>query len=179
VARRFVILDRDGTILVERTYLSDPAQVALLPGAASGLLRLHRLGLGLVVLTNQSGVGRGYFDLDRLAQIHERMEAVLSAEGIRLDGIYYCPHVPEDGCRCRKPLPGMLERAAADLEFDPARAFVIGDKQSDVDLGRHAGAVTILVRTGYGAEVESRGDVAADYVVDGLEDAAQVIERLL
>lgn len=176
--RRFVILDRDGTVLVERNYLSDPAQVALLPGAAAGLLQLQRLGLGLVVLTNQSGVGRGYFDLERLRQIHERMETMLLAEGVRLDGIYYCPHIPEDGCRCRKPLPGMLERAAADLEFDPAQAFVIGDKPCDVELGRHVGAVTILVRTGYGAEVESRGGVAADYVVDGLEGAAQVIERL-
>ena len=94
--QRFVILDRDGTIIVERCYLSDPAQVELIPGAGAALRQLSEIGLGLVVITNQSGIGRGYFDRSRLDLIHRRLCELLEAEGVRLDGIYTCPHVPED-----------------------------------------------------------------------------------
>jgi D-glycero-D-manno-heptose 1,7-bisphosphate phosphatase len=110
--RRFVVLDRDGTIIVERHYLSDPAGVELLPRVASGLQHLSALGLGVVVVTNQSGVGRGLFDTTRLALIHQQLCVLLAAEGIHLDGIYFCPHIPADDCACRKPRTGLLERAA-------------------------------------------------------------------
>src|SRR3989338_6624600 len=103
--RRFVVLDRDWTVIVERHYLADPGQVELIPGVAPALRQLHRMGLGLVVLTNQSGVGRGLFDTQRVEAIHQRMRAVLEAEGVRLDGVFYCPHAPESGCGCRKPAP--------------------------------------------------------------------------
>src|SRR5271166_4576848 len=109
---RFVALDRDGTIIVERQYLSDPEAVELLPGAAAGLRTMRNLGLGLVVVTNQSAVGRGYFDLARLDEIHGRLRELLAGEDVTIDGIYVCPHTPEDGCRCRKPLPILLKRAA-------------------------------------------------------------------
>jgi D-glycero-D-manno-heptose 1,7-bisphosphate phosphatase len=179
VARRVVALDRDGTIIVERHYLSDPSLVELLPGAAAGMRRMRALGLGLIVVTNQSGVGRAYFDEAQLSRIHDRLLALLAAEGVQLDGVYYCPHVPDDACLCRKPEPGLLERAAQELGFDLRASFVIGDNTTDIELGRRVGARTLLVRTGYGAELEARGMVSADHVVDGLCEAAEVIERLL
>ena len=177
--RRFVVLDRDGTIIVERQYLSDPRQVELIPGAARGLRQLNEMGLGLVVITNQSAVGRGFFDKARLDLIHRRLCELLNAEGVRLGGIYVCPHRPEDNCLCRKPRPGLLELAAQELDFDPQACFVIGDKVCDIDLGRQVGATTFLVRTGYGAQVAAEATVTPDYVVDDLRDAAQVIERLV
>jgi D-glycero-D-manno-heptose 1,7-bisphosphate phosphatase len=177
VRRGVVVLDRDGTINVERHYLADPDQVELIDGAAEGLRHLRDLGLELIVVTNQSGMGRGYFTAETLAAIHGRLVERLAAEGVELGGIYVCPHVPADGCRCRKPGPALLEQAARERGFDPRQAFVIGDKASDVDLGRRAGSTTLLVRTGYGAE--AAGDVTADYVVEDLREAARVIEGLI
>lgn len=177
--RRVVVLDRDGTLIVERHYLSDPEQVELIPGAAGGLRQLQERGLILVVITNQSGVGRGFFDRARLDLIHRRLEELLGAEEVHLDGIYVCPHTPEEDCRCRKPRIGLLERAASELGFDPRASFVIGDKVCDIELGRRVGAVTFLVRTGYGAEVSGKPTVTPDYVVDDVWGAAQVIRRLL
>jgi len=177
--RRFVVLDRDGTIIVERQYLSDPRQVELIPGAASGLRQLSQMGLGLLVITNQSAVGRGFFDQARLDLIHQRVCELFVAEGVYLDGIYVCPHRPEDDCPCRKPRPGLMELAARELDFDPQACFVIGDKACDIDLGRRVGATTFLVRTGYGAQVAAEDTVTPDYVVDGLEEAARVIGRLV
>jgi D-glycero-D-manno-heptose 1,7-bisphosphate phosphatase len=179
MTRRFVVLDRDGTVIVERHYLSDPAEVELLPGVASGLRRLGRLGLGLVLVTNQSGVGRGYFDEPALGRIHQRLIDLLAREGVRLDGVYHCPHTPDADCMCRKPRPGLLRRAAADLGFDPAAAFVIGDKPCDLGLGRAVGATTFLVRTGYGERFADRDGADADFVVDDVAAAAGVIAGLL
>jgi D-glycero-D-manno-heptose 1,7-bisphosphate phosphatase len=177
--RPSVILDRDGTIIVERHYLSDPTGVELLPGAAEGLRRLKGLNAALIVVTNQSAVGRGLLTPDRLDSIHRRLEELLAAEGIRLDGIYVCPHTPDDACQCRKPLPGLLHQAARDLGFDPRDSFVIGDKLCDLDLGRQTGATTLLVRSGYGQQLADAGTASADYIVDDLTEAAQVVERVL
>ena len=176
--KRFVLLDRDGTINVERHYLSDPEQVELLPNAARGLAEMA--GLGLAVVTNQSGLGRGYFDAARLAQIHDRLRTLLrEAAAVELDGIYCCPHVPEDDCVCRKPRTGLIDQAARELQFLPSQSFVIGDKACDIQLGRAAGATTLLVRTGYGAQAAADGAVRPDYVVDDLCEAAEVIRQLL
>ena len=177
--KRFVALDVDGIIIVELQYLSDPADVELISGAAAGLRQLSEMGLGLVAITNQSGVGRGYFDEERVHQIHQRISGLLEAEGVRLDGIYFCPHTPEDGCHCRKPKPGLLELAGKELDFDPGACFVIGDKACDIELGQRLGRTTFLVRTGYGAELANEGTVAPDHIVDGLREAAKVIQRLL
>ena len=155
--RRWVVLDRDGTIIEEKHYLSDPGDVELIPGAAKGLRQLREMDLGLVVITNQSGIGRGYFDGARLDLIHQRVSELLALEEVYLDGFYHCPHLPEDNCLCRKPRTGLLELAAKDLDFDPQAALVIGDKASDVEMGQRVGATTLLVRTGYGAEVERDG----------------------
>jgi histidinol-phosphate phosphatase family protein len=177
--RRFVVLDRDGTIIVERHYLSDPEKVELLPGAADGMRRLRDLGLGLVVVTNQSAIGRGYFGPERLAEIHERLVGDLRREEIQLDGIFFCPHTPDDGCACRKPRTGMVERAALELGFDAREGFVVGDLPSDILLGQALGSTTLLIRTGHGARTEAEGEARPDYVVDGLVDAAEVIRGLL
>jgi D-glycero-D-manno-heptose 1,7-bisphosphate phosphatase len=176
--RPFVLLDRDGTLIIERHYLSDPDQVELLPGCPEGLRQLQAMGLGLLVITNQSGIGRGIFSEDRLGLIHERLSQLLRLEAVSLDGIYFCPHTPDDDCDCRKPKSGMIERAAQAWSFTPQRSFVIGDKPCDIEAGRRVGATTILVRTGYGAEVEKNGHVA-DFVVDNLVEAAQAIKNRL
>jgi D-glycero-D-manno-heptose 1,7-bisphosphate phosphatase len=179
-SRRYVLLDRDGTMIVERNYLSDPDQVELIPGAAEGLRSLSRLGLGLLIVTNQSGIGRGYFDEARLAAIHDRMCGMLADQGVALDGIYVCPHTPENGCACRKPRTGLVTKAAALHGFEPGEAFVVGDKASDIALGRRIGACTLLVRTGYGAQYEVTAESPRpDYVVDDLFEAARIIGRLV
>jgi D-glycero-D-manno-heptose 1,7-bisphosphate phosphatase len=177
--RRFVLLDRDGTIIIERHYLSDPRQIEFLPGAVTGLRHMLGMGLGLVVVTNQSAVGRGFFDEAHLDLIHQRLNELLEAEGIHLEGIYFCPHTPEDGCYCRKPRPGLIERAAKEFDFDLQASFVIGDKPADIELGREVGATTFLVRTGYGAEFADDPTVNPDYVADDLSAAAQTIQSLL
>ena len=174
--RRFIVLDRDGTIIEEREYLSQPEQVALIPGAAAALRDLRRMGFGLVVITNQSGISRGLFDHGQLGRIHKRLEQLLESEGVHLDGIYVCPHTPEDDCGCRKPKLDLLRKAAAELGFNPERSIVIGDKACDIEMGRMAGAKTFLVRTGYGAQLENK--VGADYVVDDLAAAAHAVGHL-
>jgi histidinol-phosphate phosphatase family protein len=175
--RRFIILDRDGTIIEEREYLSQPEQVMLIPGAGAALRELRQMGFGLVVITNQSGIGRGFFDHDQLDRIHRRLNQLLESEGVHLDGLYACPHVPDDRCDCRKPRLGLIEKAAKELGFSPQNSIVIGDKACDIDMGRMAGALTFLVRTGYGAQFET--EVAADFVVDNLLIATRSIGRLL
>lgn len=169
---RAALLDRDGTIIVERHYLSDPDQVELLPGAAEGLRTLRELGYALVVVTNQSGLSRGYFDWPRLDAIHARLRELLSLQGVQLDAIYVCSHLPDANCACRKPAPGLFEQAAADFGFGPASAIVIGDKACDVDLGRAVGATSFLVLTGYGAEAAKDPRVRPDHVVGDLREVA-------
>ena len=137
-----------------------------------------RLPRTVAIITNKSGVARGYFDLERLEQVHARLRELLAAEGATVDGIYICPHGPDDECACRKPLPGMIDQAAADHGFDPACAFVIGDKAVDIGLGQAVGATTFLVRTGYGRDYEAKG-TAASHVVDDLRAAAAIITVLV
>jgi D-glycero-alpha-D-manno-heptose 1-phosphate guanylyltransferase len=175
---RYVILDRDGTLNVEKNYLSDPRQLELLPGATEGLGLLQSRDFGIVVVTNQSGIGRGYFSEDGLEQIHQRLLNLLNKQGITLDRIYYCPHDPADHCACRKPEPGLVWQAAAELGFDPHQAFVVGDKPCDIEMGRRVGATTVLVRTGYGAQFSSTGACQPDYVAQNLVEAANLMVDL-
>jgi D-glycero-D-manno-heptose 1,7-bisphosphate phosphatase len=171
--RRFVLIDRDGTLNIEKHYLSDPDQMELQPGAGAALRRLREAGFGIAVVTNQSGIARGYFDRARLDAIHARMNLLLAAEGASVDGIYICTHGPGDDCTCRKPLPGMIDQAVAELGFDPSQAFMIGDKEVDVELGLAVGATTFLVRTGHGMKHEA--GTKAHHVVDDLPAAARII----
>ncbi len=173
-AGRPVILDRDGTIVEDPGYLDDPQQLRYLPGAAQGLRMLHRAGHPLVVISNQSGVGRGLFSLERLQAINRRFRAMLAADGAPLAGLYFCPHRPEDGCDCRKPNTALLRQAAEALGFEPRAAIVIGDKSSDVELGKRVGATTMLVSASAAA---SDGKPAhPDYVVRDLIEAARIID---
>ena len=177
--RRFVVLDRDGTIIFERHYLSDPSEVELLPDAAVGLRYMRELGLGLIVITNQSAIGRGIINKAQLDLIHKRFYELLEKEGVFLDGIYFCPHLPEEACGCRKPAPALLRSAAQELNFDPSQSFIIGDKVCDIELGRRVGAKAILVRTGYGEHFEKGENLQPDFTVNDLKEAAEVIKEIV
>lgn len=174
-AKRFVLLDRDGTLIEEKHYLSRPDHVVLVPGAGQGLRTLVENGFGLVLVTNQSGIARGYFDLNALESVHAVLIGMLEKEGVALDGIFVCPHRPEDGCGCRKPLPGLALEASRALGFDPAAAVVVGDKACDVDLGRNISAATVLVQTGHGSGQAHGTRLSADCVVPSIAEACSAI----
>lgn len=170
-----VALDRDGTLIEERPYLSDPAQVRLLPGTAAGLRALRDAGLTLAVVTNQSGVGRGFFGLETVSRVNERMLDLLAGEGVTIDEIFVCPHRPDEHCACRKPGTLMLEMAARRYGGTPAEAFVVGDKLCDIEMGHRAGATTFLVCTGWGQETASQPQARPHHLAADLLDAAQMI----
>lgn len=154
-----VFLDRDGTVNVEVGYLREPEQLELIPGAAAAIRRLNEAGRLVVLVTNQSGVARGYFPESMVHDVHARLAQMLGREGAKLDAVYYCPHHPTAGnapyrteCDCRKPATGLLKRAAREHHIDLERSFMVGDKWSDVELGHRAGARSILVSTGFAAD---------------------------
>lgn len=141
---RAVFFDRDGTLIIDHSYLSSPDQVELLPGAIEVLQALQQSFL-IVVVSNQSGVGRGLITEGQAAAVDERFRAVLIENGIRLAGAYYCPHAPDAGCECRKPEPGLLRRAAKELQIDLAQSYMVGDKISDYEAGEAVGCRAVLI----------------------------------
>lgn len=141
--RRALFLDRDGTLIVDVGYPRDPALVEVIPGAAEALRELQ-LDRALVVISNQSGIARGKISEVEAAAVHERFVALFADAGVTFAGFYYCPHGPDDGCRCRKPAPGLLEDAARELGLDLARSAMIGDKPSDLEAGRAAGCGFVI-----------------------------------
>jgi D-glycero-D-manno-heptose 1,7-bisphosphate phosphatase len=147
-----VFLDRDGTINQEVAYLSDPEAIALIPGASRAIRLINHLGLWAVVVSNQSGVARGYFPASVVEEMNERLRSLLGLAGASLDGVYYCPHHPDAGCPCRKPEPGMLQRAAEDLGIALPASYMVGDKADDIKAIHRVGGKGILVLTGYGKE---------------------------
>ena len=152
-----VLLDRDGTVIEDKHYLSDPAGVELIPGAAEGLRELTGAGLRLFIVTNQSGIGRGYFSEADYRACHAAMESLLAGTGVSLEGSAFCPHAPEEDCGCRKPALGMWRELAARYGLDPSRTAMVGDKKEDIAFGRKAGfAVTILVLTGKGKDAADK-----------------------
>ncbi|VTR93122.1 -heptose -bisphosphate phosphatase : D,D-heptose 1,7-bisphosphate phosphatase OS=Geobacter metallireducens (strain GS-15 / ATCC 53774 / DSM 7210) GN=gmhB PE=3 SV=1: Hydrolase_6: Hydrolase_like [Gemmata massiliana] len=160
MSREAVFLDRDGTLIEEVNHLSSPDQVRLIPGAAEAVRRLNDAGVLVIVITNQSGVARGYFPESRLSAVHDRVSELLAAHGAKVDAYYYCPHHPTEGigayrvtCTCRKPKPGMLLTAARDFDIDLARSWMVGDKVCDSGAGDAAGCRSVLVRTGHGREL--------------------------
>ncbi|MFP4145143.1 MAG: D-glycero-alpha-D-manno-heptose-1,7-bisphosphate 7-phosphatase [Phycisphaeraceae bacterium] len=180
--RPAVFLDRDGTLIEQVPYLSDPAKARLLPGAAEAVRDLRKAGYACVLVTNQSALGRGMFGRDALDAVHAEVVRQLEAGGTELDGWYFCPVVPETKDRSRvehpdrKPGPGMLERAAADLGLDLGRSWMVGDMVSDVLAGRHAGCRgSILVSTGLAGEQGDAARRAATRTVRDLSEAARVI----
>ena len=180
---RAVFLDRDGTIIEEVGYLDRPERVEFFPWTIDAVRVLNRAGLAVVLVSNQSGVARGFFTETIVDEVHQRMATMLAEGGARIDRYYYCPHHPDGKvpeftrrCDCRKPGRGLVDRAARELGIEPARSFVVGDRWLDVALGRAIGAQTVLVRTGYGAGEERQpGDITADAVVDNLIAASSWI----
>lgn len=154
-----VFMDRDGTINEERGYLKDPRDLSILPGAVDAIRLINENRIKAVVITNQSGVARGYFSEEMVEKVHLRLRDLLGGKGVYLDGIYYCPHHPEVGhpgyrkeCNCRKPALGMLNLASTELEIDLSHSYVIGDKLTDIEPAYKVGAKGILVLTGYGKD---------------------------
>lgn len=177
MTRRFVLLDRDGTINEEIGYVLAPHELRLIDGAPEAIRLLRELGLGVAVVTSQSPVGRGWITEGDLAAVHDRLRELLRARGADLDGIFHCPHAPAAGCGCRKPATGLVDRAARELGFTPSDAFVVGDHAGDMAMGRAVGACTIFVMTGHGAEELSAAEPFADHVVADLPAAADVIRH--
>ena len=174
--RPAVFLDRDGTLIVERHYLADPAGVVLVEGATDALRALRDAGYLLVVVTNQSGIAKGLYSLDDYHAVAEALDALLEAAGVPVDATYFCPHHPDESppCACRKPAPGMYLAAAGALGIDVASSGFVGDKITDVLPARELGGRGVLVRTGYGRESEAKvpENVA---VVDDLPAAARLM----
>ncbi|HKV61796.1 MAG TPA: HAD family hydrolase [Candidatus Acidoferrum sp.] len=179
--RPAVFLDRDGTIAEEVGYLNHASRFRMFPFAAAGIHRLNGAELPVIVVTNQSGVGRGYFPESLVHEVNELMMQELASSGAKIDAIYYCPHVSAENCNCRKPKTGMLEQAAQEHALDLRRSFVVGDRYSDVELARNAAARSILVRTGYGegelAWHAAKWPAQPDFVADDLAQAADWILR--
>jgi len=142
---RAVFIDRDGTINVDTHYIGDPDRFVMYKGVGEGVRRLKDMGYLIIVVTNQSGIARGYFTIEDLMKVHERMEYEFASFGVRLDGIYYCPHHPDDGCPCRKPNTALFEQAIKEHNIDVAGSFMIGDKELDIIAGKRIGLKTILI----------------------------------
>ncbi|MFP3870177.1 MAG: D-glycero-alpha-D-manno-heptose-1,7-bisphosphate 7-phosphatase [Syntrophobacteria bacterium] len=173
-----VFLDRDGTINEEMGYINHLDRFILLPGAAAAIRRINESGLKAIVVTNQSGAGRGYFPVELVDQVHEKMSRLLEEEGAFLDGIYTCLHGPfpqGQGCACRKPGIGLMLQAAQELQLDLRSSYVVGDRFKDLEMARNAGARAVLVLTGYGkGEMEFLGPgnlVQPDFVAEDLQAA--------
>jgi len=173
-----VFLDRDGTLIEDISYLGDPSKVALLPGAVDSLARLASVGYALVVISNQAGVARGLISEADVRGVNARMAELLVAQGVQLDGIYYCPHHPKftGACECRKPGTGMIDCASRDLGLDLASSWMVGDSLGDVEAGRKAGARSILVRTGSQSAAAEHAVTGSEVpVTDDLAAAADLI----
>ena len=170
-----VFLDRDGTINQDTGYIDSPERLFIIDGAASAIKRLNSKGFRVVVITNQSGVGRGYFTKEAADSVNKKLEEVLKREGAHLDGIYYCPHHPDDNCECRKPRIGLLEKAKNDLAIDFKKSYVIGDKVSDIEIAQGIGGKGILVLTGSGKDEKQKLDHEPSYIATDLKDAVEWI----
>lgn len=178
--KRAVFIDRDGTLNVEKEYLHRVEECELIPGAGQAIRLLNQAGWLVVVVTNQSGVARGYYREQDVVALHRHIDAELSRNGAHVAGWYYCPHHPSgvepynQPCACRKPLPGMLLQAAGELTIDLSSSWMVGDKLADVEAGMAAGCRPILVRTGYG-QLESAQLPDRVPVCDDLAAAARLI----
>jgi D-glycero-D-manno-heptose 1,7-bisphosphate phosphatase len=178
--KRAVFLDRDGTLIEEKHYLANPADVVIISGVGQALRRLQDAGFLLVIVTNQSGIGRGYYSVVDMQAVNARLLSELQRDGVRIDKIYFAPEAPDQPSRGRKPSPQFLFDAREELGVDLTRSYIIGDKLIDLECGWNAGVQqSILVRTGYGAELEPKLGAAATkaVVVDSVTAAADWILR--
>lgn len=154
VEQRAIFLDRDGTIITDKHYLHDPSEIELIEGVVEALLLLQRMNYLLIVVTNQSGVGRGYFELADVEACNLALAEILLKGGVHIHGWYVCPHSPDSGCNCRKPLPGLVDQARMAFSICNRASFVVGDKASDLLLANNCGMSGILVKTGCGEKYE-------------------------
>lgn len=171
MANKAVFLDRDGTICRDVHYCSRVEDFELLPGVPEAVKRLNENGFKVIVITNQSGIARKLFTLRTLIDIHAKMEKDIGRYGATIDGIYFCPHHPDENCRCRKPKTGLLEQAVKDHDIDIAGSFMVGDHQKDIDAGKALGCRTVLVLTGPddGKGSTDSGDCTADNLKEAVE----------
>jgi len=167
-----VILDRDGTIVIDRGYLADPDGLEFMPGASEALRWLWERGHRLVVITNQSGVGRGFFSIEQVEDMNSRLYGMVEAAGAKLTKIYFCPHTPEAHCACRKPNLALMEQAAAELNFNPRSSVVVGNKDSDIEFGLRAGARAILISS---EAPDVCAEIGSSMTVRNLMEAARTI----
>lgn len=173
---KLVVLDRDGVINEDSpAYVKSVAEWRPIPGSLEAIARLHEAGFSVVVVSNQSGLARGLFDHAALDAIHAEMVRQIEAVGGRLAGVFFCPHSPADGCDCRKPKPGLLRQAEAELGVSVEGAPLVGDKASDLQLARECGCQPILVRTGKGGATAKEADLAGVRVFDDLAAAASAL----
>ncbi len=179
--RPAIFIDRDGVLISDCHYLSNPASVEILPGVTEALVKARNAGFLLIGVTNQSGIGRGFFDKEDFNAVMEQLEMLLAQDGAYLDAFFYCPHAPGDACQCRKPLPGMLNEANDVFKWDKKGSWVVGDKTSDVALGRNAQLGGALVKTGYG-EKETTKVLTTwpnDPLVGVFDDLAMAVDHIL
>jgi len=173
-----VFLDRDGTLNQSVPYLDDYSKFIFYSDTIEALQLLDSHGFMIVIITNQSGIGRGFFSTKKLDKIHNQMKLALESQKIPLSGIFFCPHTPEENCQCRKPNIGMLEKASEELLIDPLTSYFVGDRLSDIQAGQSFGCSSILVMTGYG-ESESNmikdEDIKPDNISENILEAAKWI----
>ncbi len=175
---RFVLLDRDGVINDDSDeYIKSPEQWRPLPGSLEAIALLNRHGFQVAVITNQSGVARGFLDEATLAQIHAKMRREAQAHGGRITAVYYCPHGPDSACPCRKPKPGLLKQFAADWQANLAETVMVGDAFRDVQAAWAAGAQAVLVKTGKGLKTLAENPHLDVPIFDTLYDAAQFLSQ--
>jgi histidinol-phosphate phosphatase family protein len=171
MVNRVVFIDRDGTIIEDKDFIKSPDEIEFIPGSIEALRILKKMGYKIIVISNQSGIGRGILTEKMVKEVNDSFIRQLREKGTSIDALYYCPHHPEDGCNCRKPETGMIRRAVAEHKLYLKEAVVIGDKLSDIEMGRRIGAKSILVLTGYGKkEREKLQDAMSkpDFIADDL-----------
>ena len=178
MSSQLAILDRDGVINFDSdAFIKSPDEWLPIPGSLEAIARLHQAGWRVVVASNQSGVGRGLMDEDSLEAIHRRMEQAVTAAGGHFDGIYYCPHHPDEGCKCRKPLPGLLNAIATHFDISLEHVPVIGDSERDLEAATAAGAEPVLVLTGNGEK--TRAGLPDDSMIPIYADLSAAADGLL
>jgi len=177
IQNRFLFLDRDGTLIEEKHYLCDPEDVKLCENVAEGLKLFQSLGFSIVVVTNQSGIGRGYYGVADMHAVHQRIQDLLHFHEIKIEHFLFCPHKPEDNCLCRKPELGLLEEFSEYQKEVAKDSVMIGDKACDIEFGLRAGMLAILVRTGYGSKYDFEEDAIPHFTARDLLDAANWMKR--
>ena len=177
---RVAFLDRDGTIIEDKIFLKTPEEIEFFPGSVEAIKILRKLGYKIVVISNQSGIGRGILTEEMVKKVNDCFMRILKENDAPVDALYFCPHHPDDHCRCRKPETGMIEKAVTELSLDSKNSVVIGDHLVDIKLGKNIGAKTILVLTGHGKnELEELKDtnIEPDFVANDLLEAVDWVKN--